>query len=146
MIRLTSFSLLLLTKFDKDGSGQLEKPEFHKAWGFLGLKGEKAEIDLAFASVDVDASGIVDKSEFMKAIKSSRLTELSLTVLLEQMDGHLEGLESFFDDYKAKVEEAKLQASANLEAQEAAYKRFQATAKRRRLMKKEKVPTAWPLV
>ena len=26
-------------KFDKDGSGQLEKPEFRKAWAFLGLEG-----------------------------------------------------------------------------------------------------------
>ena len=36
------FSKLLdatFDKFDKDGSGQLEKPEFRKAWDFLGLEG-----------------------------------------------------------------------------------------------------------
>merc|ERR1711879_824782 len=109
-------------KFDKDGSGQLELPEFHKAWSFLGLKGDAAEVDAAFRGVDVDSSGIVERPEFIRAIKNSRLAELSLTVLLEQMDGHLEGLESFFDDYKAKVEEANWQSAAHLDSQEAAYK------------------------
>ena len=36
-----------------------------------------------------------------------------------------------------RVEEAKLQAAADLESNQGAYKRFQATAKRRRLMKRE---------
>ena len=82
-------------------------------------------------------SGLVDVNEFKNAIKHSRTAELSLSVLLTQMDGHLEGMEDFFNDYKRKVEEAKKQAAADLEAGKAAYERFQATAKRRRLMKKE---------
>eukprot|EP00494_Astrolonche_serrata_P031502 UN31771 len=39
-------------KFDTDGSGQLELPEFHKAWKFLELKGNDKEVDTAFKEVE----------------------------------------------------------------------------------------------
>jgi DNA repair exonuclease SbcCD ATPase subunit len=83
-------------KFDRDNSGQLERPEFHKAWEFLGLEGSMDQVNRAFDGVDIDKSGIVDRREFCEAIRNSRLAELSLTVLLTNMDGHLEGMEQFF--------------------------------------------------
>ena len=51
-------------KFDKDGSGALEKAEFMKAWTFLGLEGTPEEMERAFAGVDNDGSGFIDKFEF----------------------------------------------------------------------------------
>ena len=123
-------------KFDKDGSGELELPEFIKAWRFLDLKGDEEEIINSFKGVDVDNSGIVERREFVDAIKGARMAELSLSVLMTQMDGQLEGLEDIFSDYKRKQEEARLQAASDLEASKGAYAKFKATAKRRRLMKK----------
>ena len=38
-------------KFDKDKSDELERPEFHKAWEFLGLEGTTSEVDNCFTSV-----------------------------------------------------------------------------------------------
>merc|ERR1711862_511552 len=51
-------------KFDRDGSGLLEEPEFHKAWADLGLKGSKEEISRAYKDVDRDNSGKIDQREF----------------------------------------------------------------------------------
>ena len=110
-------------KFDIDNSGILEKPEFVKAWNFLGLNGSDAEIERAFESVDTDRSGKIDRGEFKRAIKEARTTELSLTVILSQMDGHLEGLEDFFAEYKKKLEDSK-----------GSFDRFRASERRRRLM------------
>ena len=58
-------------KFDNDGSGKLEEPEFHEAWAFLGLKGKSREISRAFKEVDVDHSGLIEIDEFMRAIKDN---------------------------------------------------------------------------
>jgi Ca2+-binding EF-hand superfamily protein len=63
-------------KFDKDGSGQLERPEFHQAWEFLGLEGSVDQMNRAFDGGDVDRSGIVDRREFCEAIRGNRLAEL----------------------------------------------------------------------
>merc|ERR1712079_570831 len=103
----------------------------------LDLKGDDDEVKRAFKSVDVDNSGIVERREFVDAIKGARMAELSLSVLMTQMDGHLEGLEDIFTDFKRKQEEARLQAQADAEMSANAYAKFQATAKRRRLMKKQ---------
>ena len=81
-----------LKKFDKDGSGELEMPEFVKAWKFSDLKEDDEEIKRSFLSVDVDNSGIVERREFVDAIKGARMAELSLSVLMTQMDGELDGL------------------------------------------------------
>jgi len=124
-------------KFDKDQSGELEAPEFIKAWQFLGLKGGEAEINRAFGDVDTNRSGKIDKFEFASAIKNNRTEELSLTVLLTQMDGHLEGMEGFFEDYKRKAREAEEEAQANLALSRGDYEAFQKATRRRRLRKRE---------
>merc|ERR1719204_1459240 len=123
-------------KFDVDNSNQLEEPEFHKAWKFLGLKGEKDEVSQAFRSVDVDYSGVIDRREFQEAIRNSRTAELSLSVIMTKMDGHLEGLEGFFKSYKDRLEKSKQDALMKMNDAKAQFARFQATARRRRLMKK----------
>ena len=68
----------LFNQFDKDGSGELEIPEFRDAWNFLGLHGSDEEIKRAFTSVDVDGSGKVDRREFATAIRDSRVEELGM--------------------------------------------------------------------
>jgi hypothetical protein len=103
----------------------------------LGLSGQPAEIDRAFKAVDVDSSGKIDRDEFSQAVKDSRLAELSLTVLVEGMDGHLEGLEDIFVTYKSKLEEARKQAAADLENNRGKFMQYQTTARRRRAMKKK---------
>merc|ERR1712048_70788 len=133
---ITKVLVATFNKFDTDHSGELEKPEFHKAWKFLGLKGGKDEIDRAFASVDTNYNGVVQKHEFCNAIRNSRLAELGLTVILSQMDGKLDGLEGIFKAYKERLEKAKQDALDNLNNQKHLLERFQATARRRRLMKK----------
>lgn len=70
-------------KFDEDGSGEMEYPEFKQAYFALGLNGSEAEIREAFKKVDVDNSGKVDRVEFSEAVKGSRMAELSLNVLVE---------------------------------------------------------------
>merc|ERR1712142_202676 len=72
-------------KFDKDNSGELGQWEFTQAWVFLGLKGEESEIQGAFQSVDTNRSGLVDINEFKTAIKSERMSELSLMNVLDKM-------------------------------------------------------------
>lgn len=124
-------------KFDYDKSGQLEKPEFIKAWEFLGLKGSVDQITRSFDKVDVDSSGIVDRREFIMAIRDSRLAELSMGVLVEKMDGHLEGLEAFFSDYKRRADEAKKEAMKQMELQQGHFAAYKATQRRRRIMKKQ---------
>ena len=68
-------------KFDNDNSGILERPEFHKAWEFLGFDGSVEEVNTAFNGVDSDNSGMVDKNEFMFAVTTSRMADLSLSVI-----------------------------------------------------------------
>ena len=74
------------------------------------MAGNDREIRTAFADVDTNRSGLIDRLEFATAIKESRSSELSLSVLMTQMDGHLEGMEGFFDDYKRKLKEAQEEA------------------------------------
>jgi len=125
------------TKFDTDGSNKLESSKFFKGWEFLQLRGNDEEIGRAFASVDTDSSGFVDRDEFVAAIKNSRTTELSLSVLLTQMDGHLEWMDGFFETYKERVEKAKNEAEAGRMSAQERYRALQKTARRRRLMKKQ---------
>merc|ERR1719361_3112046 len=110
-------------KFDRDGSNELEMGEFHKAWKLLGLKGSADEVDRAFHSVDANHSGRIDCDEFVEAIKTNRASELSTTLIMEQMEGQLEGLDSIFAEYRMKQEESR--------------KKFQKTMLRRRMMKKK---------
>merc|ERR1712062_103583 len=97
-------------KFDEDNSGQLGQWEFMQAWFFLGLKGSEDEINDAFKSVDTNNSGLVDIDEFKTAIKGERMMELNLGHLLTKMGVQLNNIDGKFDA-------------------------FQATEKRRRLMK-----------
>ena len=70
MLKIYYFVMRVTFKeFDKDGSGQLEEPEFKTAWRSLGLNGNSAEISEAFRSVDTDGSGMIDIREFMDAIR-----------------------------------------------------------------------------
>merc|ERR1711881_201472 len=72
-------------KFDGDRDGKLNQWDFKQAWVFLGLKGSESELEEAFNEVDEDHSGFVDLSEFMKTIRSNRLTELNLARVLDKM-------------------------------------------------------------
>ena len=99
-----------------------------KAWEFLGLKGSQDEISRGCDGVDTDGSGKISQTEFVTAIRESRSTELSLTVLLSQMDGHLEGMDGFFEKYKRSLEQAKANALANQANAEERFKKFQATS------------------
>ena len=124
-------------KFDKDGSGKLEYQEFKSAFEDLGLSGTERELKESFNKVDVDGSGFVDRVEFASALKDSRSSELSLNVLMQNMEGQLAGMSDIFDDYKRKLEAAKKQSGADLKISEENLARFQAATKRRRILKKK---------
>ena len=53
------------------------------------------------------------------------------------MDGQLEGMESFFEDYKRKAKEAEEAGLREAEKNGEVYARFLQTARRRRLLKKQ---------
>ena len=89
-------------KFDRDNSGELEMGEFHKAWKLLKLKGSTDEVDRAFYQVDTNNSGRIDMQEFIEAIKNNRAAELSTTLIMQEMEGQLDGLDNIFAEYKVK--------------------------------------------
>merc|ERR1712062_293140 len=72
-------------KFDESKDGQLGAFEFGQAWGYLGLKGSEDEIKDAFKKVDTNNSNFIDLEEFVTAITSERMMELSLTQVLNKM-------------------------------------------------------------
>merc|ERR1712110_709525 len=87
-------------RFDDNGNGTLDSWEFTQAWTWLGLKGSKDEIEDAFTSVDRDNSGVIDLDEFRNAIKSERLAELNLRVVLKKMGVHMETVEDRYSKFK----------------------------------------------
>jgi Ca2+-binding EF-hand superfamily protein len=123
-------------KFDADGSGKLEYPEFKAAFNSLGLTGSEHEIREMFAKVDADGSGFVDRTEFTNAIKDSRMAELSLDLIVSKMDGEIAGLDDIFADYKRKLESANKQSGIDLKVSEENFKKFQAQTRKRRILKK----------
>jgi len=104
---------------------------------FFLRKGSDLEIRNAFKSVDTDNSGKVDKREFVSAIRESRVEELGMSVILQQMDGHLGGMEDIFADYKKKLEEQASLSSLSEEEQRRRVEALKKTETRRRLMARE---------
>ena len=96
----------------------------------LGLKGSQDEIEIACNGVDTDGSGVVDKMEFISAIKGARVEELSLGLLLTKMDGLLDGLSGFFENYKHRYEEAQAK-------QKDAFEVLRMSARRRHVLKQQ---------
>jgi hypothetical protein len=135
--QITKILIESFKKFDDDGSGQLEFPEFKAAFANLGLTGTDSEIKEAFNKVDVDGSGRVDRSEFVNAVKGSRLAELSLNVLVQNMDGQLEGMDEIFKDYQRKLAAAEKQNGAAMQISEERFAKFQAASRKRKLLKRK---------
>jgi Ca2+-binding EF-hand superfamily protein len=84
-------------KYDRNGNGTLSAREFAEAWKFMNLGGNEAEIRDAFTSVDVDYSGVIEYSEFAKAIKESRLSELGITAVMSSIGVELDGVLAKFE-------------------------------------------------
>jgi Ca2+-binding EF-hand superfamily protein len=124
--------------FDKDGSGGLEYPEFKDAFESLGLVASETELRDAFKKVGTDGSGVVDQSEFVLAVKDSRMAELSLNVIVSNMDGSLAGLEDVFADYKRKLEASSKQQGVDMKMSEEKFRNFQAAARKRRILKRKR--------
>merc|ERR1712223_1748895 len=106
-------------KFDKDNSGWLGFTEFARAWEDLGLGNREDEIMRAYYKVDADRSGSIELQEFMDAIQGEKLDELNLNLIVNKMGAEL-GVEM-----------------GALRNNKEAYKAFEMTAQRRRLMKKQ---------
>merc|ERR1719210_1924126 len=105
-------------KFDVDGSGTMELPEFKVAWRKeLNLGGTDSEISKAFNDVDVDNSGVIEITEFKEAIKGERMAELNMKVIASNMENSIDSLADYMKNFKQRYENAM------------------ATAKRRRAMR-----------
>merc|ERR1719216_258955 len=87
-------------RFDENKNGTLDKWEFTQAWSWLGLKGAQSEIADAFDKVDKNKSGTIDQDEFMTAIKSERLAELNLRVVMKKMGVHMDTVEERYQKFK----------------------------------------------
>merc|ERR1712117_442853 len=82
-------------KFDVDGSGTMELPEFKVAWRKeLNLGGTDSEISKAFNDVDVDNSGVIEITEFKEAIKGERMAELNMKVIASNMKNSIQRYEN----------------------------------------------------
>ena len=55
-------------RFDKDGSGAIDREEFAKAMHALGLRLSSADLDMLFREYDADASGEIDLGEFSNMV------------------------------------------------------------------------------
>merc|ERR1719204_648151 len=86
-------------KFDYSRDGRLELKEFGKAWEELGLSATPEELRESFNTVDTNASGYVDRSEFIAAVKDSRLPELNLNLLMEAMGVQLGSISDRFNAF-----------------------------------------------
>jgi Ca2+-binding EF-hand superfamily protein len=106
-------------KFDTDGNGWLGFTEFARAWGELGLGNREDEIMRAYYKVDTDRSGSITLEEFMAAIQGEKMDELNMNLLFTKLGRSL-GVK-----WKSMVSKGDR------------FKSFQATAQRRRMMKKQ---------
>lgn len=52
--------------YDKDGNGQIDVTEFGRLLLALGVGYSDAQIAAAFASIDVNQSGVIDYDEFCR--------------------------------------------------------------------------------
>merc|ERR1719499_1137305 len=94
-------------KFDVDGSGTMELPEFKVAWRKeLNLGGSDAEIAKAFQDVDVDNSGVIELPEFKQAIKGERLAELNMKVIASNMENSIDSLATYMKNFKERYDNA----------------------------------------
>jgi Ca2+-binding EF-hand superfamily protein len=91
----------VFNKFDADGSGTMEFPEFKLAWKKeLNLGGADMEIQRAFLLVDTDRSGVIELPEFIKAVKSERTPELNMKVIASNMGDSIKSLANYMQKYK----------------------------------------------
>jgi len=98
-------------KFDSDGSGTMELPQFKVAWRKeLNLGGNDAEIAKSFKQIDADNSGVIEKPEFIKAIRSERLAELNMKVIASNMEGAIDSLGAYMADFQHRYETALAKA------------------------------------
>ena len=57
-------------KFDKDGSGAIDREEFGEAMLQLGLRHSSADVDMLFQAYDTDGLGEIDLNEFANIARS----------------------------------------------------------------------------
>jgi Ca2+-binding EF-hand superfamily protein len=83
--------------FDRDGSAELQYPEYLESWRFLNQPGTDADIKKQFDGVDVDRSGFVEWDEYVFSIMEEQannygpLADLErLTELLGEITGKYE--------------------------------------------------------
>jgi len=109
-------------KYDKNGNGTLSYREFKQAWQSMNLGGSDEEIKQAFQSVDSDYSGLIEWSEFSKAIKESRLSELGIQAILGsigvEMDNVLAKFQRDKGNYDAMQATMRRRAQRSREMQE----------------------------
>ena len=63
----------LFQRYDKDGSGSLNKTEFQEAMLQIGLKLDEFQVDQILAEIDFDISGSIEANElWVQTISSTR--------------------------------------------------------------------------
>merc|ERR1719499_1064417 len=91
--------------FDKDGSGEMQYPEYKAAWQFLKQPGSERDIKSAFDSVDIDNSGLVDRDEFVFSIMGPAANDFGPIADMDRMDALINGLMKLIESHRAELEE-----------------------------------------
>ena len=75
-------------KADSSKSGQLNLWQFSQAWSALGLEGNEEELKGLFSSSERlgGMSKGMDLHQFMRVVKTQRLTELSIRIRLATLE------------------------------------------------------------
>merc|ERR1740123_2252782 len=89
--------------FDKDGSGELQFPEYTAAWRFLQQPGSDSDIRKAFNSVDVDRSGLVDRDEFVLSIMGPKANDFGPIADLDRLDSLFDALIKLIDRHSGEL-------------------------------------------
>ena len=58
--------------FDKDGSAEMQFPEYCESWKFLGRSGTEQDMKKSFDAVDIDGSRQIDVNEFMFSLMGEK--------------------------------------------------------------------------
>uniref|UniRef100_A0A7S3MZI8 EF-hand domain-containing protein n=1 Tax=Strombidium inclinatum TaxID=197538 RepID=A0A7S3MZI8_9SPIT len=94
------------TKFDINGNGKLDLPEFEEALGDFGFFPKQVDLKALFKYYDANGDGQITYTEFLNALSDQRLSERKSSIC-HQAWSILDPKDSGFTTGKAVIDQAK---------------------------------------